>query len=398
MKRTRTLIVLVLAAAVAGVAPGVASAARAHVADHWRPAELELGGYAPYTNWRRPILKLPAAAPTNFLAVAEEDVAQAWHWSNGHGWYCGYLRCAHGPYPIATIWSEVHYFQAVDALQIAAPSPAHAALVRHFGWENTKYWDWRMKAFAPYPGSEGRHANVFFDDSGWLGLALVEAYRATGEHRWLGMAQKDFRFIAAHGWDRRHGGMWWNTWHTAHSGIAIAVDSLLGTLLYLDDGETWQARTALKYINWSHTANEPYWREPFIAAPIIYAEQMLCERGFGAGYCVDAGRMAATLAEEDERGMGGVREFAYNYGPQYDTAFLQWMLAYGQATGETFWLHLAEVNAAAAAVNARGSGLFLGSWWGGPFGNNEVLPHEFQTAGATGALLAWTAVYSQPAG
>jgi len=378
--------IVVLALALLVLAPGAA------LARHEQ--EIGLGGYLPYTNWQRPTLKLPPAPAVNFVGEAESAIGQLWHWSDGHGWYCGYLRCAHGPYPKATVWSEAPMFWAVDAQQLAAPSRAHLALVRYFGRQSERYWDRRLGGFAPYQGDRGAHVQSFFDDDGWLGLGFYEAYLATGEHRWLRDAQRDFRFDASKGWDRRAGGMWWTTYHPFHSGVAISVNALLATLLYVADGQRWQARAAEKYLHWIYTNPRPYWRQGFLAAPVIYAEQLLCEHGLGHDYCVRAGRMAATLAEEDERGLGGVREYAYNFGPQYDSIFMQWMMAYGHATGEHFWLQLAEVNAGAAAENARTpTGLYLSSWWGGPFGSFEILPNELQTQGATASLFAWTALY-----
>ncbi len=74
---------------------------------------------------------------------------------------------------------------------------------------------------------------------------------------------------------------------------------------------------------------------------------------------------------------------------------MQWMMAYGQATGESYWLTLAEVNAAAAAANAaNGQGLWLSSWWGGAIADPETHPNMLRTMGATTSLFAWVGVYS----
>jgi hypothetical protein len=129
----------------------------------------------------------------------------------------------------------------------------------------------------------------------------------------------------------------------------------------------------------------------YVQAPLIYAQYLLCQDGEGEGYCIQAGRVAATLAEQhvDEYG------YEYNYGPEYDAIFMQWMMAYGQATGEGYWLTLAEVNAAAAATNAgKGHGLWLSSWWGGPIADPETHPNMLRTMGATTSLFAWVGVYS----
>ena len=74
---------------------------------------------------------------------------------------------------------------------------------------------------------------------------------------------------------------------------------------------------------------------------------------------------------------------------------MQWMMAYGKATGENYWVRLAEVNAVAASKNATSSdGLWLSSWWGGPIKDPETHPGMFRTLEATTSLFAWTGYYS----
>jgi hypothetical protein len=71
------------------------------------------------------------------------------------------------------------------------------------------------------------------------------------------------------------------------------------------------------------------------------------------------------------------------------------MMAYGQATGEPYWLSLAQVNAAAAATHAAsGHGLWLTSWWGGAIADPETHPSMLRTAAATTSLFAWLELYS----
>jgi len=363
-----------------------------------------LGGFQPLTPWQRPPLTLPQPRPLADAGLAEAGLRQAARWRHGK-WYCEYLRCAHGPYPLVTVWGEVPMFETADALQIAQPSRAHRATVERFALENERYWDRALGGYAPYPGDREANVLAYFDDNGWEGLAFVEAYQATHRRRWLSDAQRAFRFIAARGWDRSGGGgMWWNTLHPYHSGPALASDSLLGALLYGADHERWQLEDVAKYVNWAnanddHDERQLYLEVPgqpesvndYVQAPLVYAQYLLCRDGEGEGYCVQAGRVAATMAEEDVNGFG----YEYNYGPEYDAIFMQWMMAYGQATGEGYWLTLAEVNAAAAAANAaNASGLWLGSWWGGPIADPETHPGMLRTMAATASLFAWTAVYA----
>jgi hypothetical protein len=198
--------------------------------------------------------------------------------------------------------------------------------------------------------------------------------------------------------------MWWNTSHPYHSGPALASDSLLGVLLYGEDHERWQLEDVKTYVDWANAndnhderqlylemPNQPDSVNDYVQAPLIYTQYLLCKDGEGESYCVQAGRVAATLAEQhvDEYG------YEYNYGPEYDAIFMQWMMAYGQATGEPYWLTLAEVNASAAATNAaNGQGLWLSSWWGGAIADPETHPNMLRTVGATTSLFAWVGVYS----
>src|SRR5580704_7880051 len=175
------------------------------------------------------------AQPSDYLRLAEAGLAQSTSWRSG-SWYCEYLGCS-GPYPLLTIWGDVRMFESVDALEIAAPSATHRAEVDRFAHASERYWNPYLNGYAPYPGDRYRGAEAWFDDNGWLGVAFVQAYRATGERRYLHDAQRAFNFAATQGWDAAGGGMWWNTEHPYHAGEALASNSLLGMLLYGIDHE-----------------------------------------------------------------------------------------------------------------------------------------------------------------
>lgn len=343
----------------------------------------------------------------DYEALAQQGIAQAPSWRDG-GWYCEYLGCSHGPYVLLTVWGEVPMFEAVDALQIAHPSAAHRALVDRFARASERYWNPYLDGYAPYPEDRYSHAEAWFDDNGWLGLAFLNAYRATHERRYLHDAQRAFHFIASQGWDASGGGgMWWNTEHPYHSGPALAAGTLLGMLLYQEDHQSRQLSDVIEYAGWANAhdrgdpgqlylekAGEPDSVLDYVQAPLIYAQYLLCMDGQGESYCETARAVAATMARHY---VGD--SYAYNFGPEYDAIFMQWMLAYGQASGETYWLTLAQANAAAAARNAAdGQGLWLSSWWGGPIADPETHPGMFRTMAATTSLFAWLAVYASPPG
>lgn len=363
-----------------------------------------LADITPLTPWRKPLVVLPRPHQLDYLALAQQGVAKGASWSHS-GWYCEYLGCSNGPYPMLTIWGEVPMFETADALQLAAPSGSHRRLVERFGLASEHYWDRARRGYAPYPGDREANVEAFFDDNGWLGIAFANAYLANHERRWLRDAQRAFGFIANNGWDAAGGGgMWWNTDHPYQSGPALASDALLGMLLYSQDHEALQLEDAKAWIDWAnlsdnHDERQLYLEQPnkpesvndYVQAPLVYAQQLLCEDGAGEGYCERAGRVAATMAEQNVNASG----YRYNYGPQYDAIFMQWMMAYGEATGQRYWLRLAEVNAGAAAEHAASSGgLWLSSWWGGPIGDPETHPGMFRTSAATTSLFAWTAYYA----
>jgi Glycosyl hydrolase family 76 len=350
---------------------------------------------APSPTVAKPLAR--TAQPLDYLRLAEAGIAQSANWRSG-AWYCEYLGCT-GSYPLLTIWGDVRMFESVDAVEMAAPSSAHRALVDRFGHASERYWNPYLNGYAPYPGDRYRGVEAWFDDNGWLGVAFVEAYRATGEHRYLRDASRAFDFIAANGWDAADGGgMWWNTDHPYHAGEALAADSLLGMLLYGIDHQRFQLDQARMFIDWGNShdigfhglymSGGPHSTViDYVEGPLIYAQYLLCKATGVNAYCAHSAEQAQSMTE-----IYGVQ---YNFAPLYDSIFFEWMMAYGQAVGDDHWLELAQVNAAAAAQHAAiGDGLWLGSWWGGPIRDSQTLPGMFRTMAGTTSLFAWLADYS----
>jgi hypothetical protein len=338
----------------------------------------------------------PAQAP-NYLELTEEGIHQSASWRSGE-WYCEYLGCT-GAYPLLTIWGDVRMFESVSALEMADPSPAHRALVERFGDASERYWNPYLNGYAPYPGDRYRGAEAWFDDNGWLGLAFVQAYRATGAHRYLRDAVRAFDFIAANGWDTAGGGgMWWNTDHPYHAGEALAADSLLGMLLYDIGHNGYDLREARKFIDWGNAHDIGFHGLylsggpgstviDYVQAPLIYAQYLLCQATGVQSYCSHSAEQAKSMTE--------IYGYKYNFAPLYDSIFFEWMMAYGKAVGESHWQELAQVNALAASRHAAiGDGLWLGSWWGGPIRDSQTLPGMFRTMAGTTSLFAWLAYYS----
>jgi hypothetical protein len=336
------------------------------------------------------------AQSSDYLQLAGAGIAQSASWREG-GWYCEYLGCT-GAYPLLTIWGDVRMFESVAALELAAPSRANRARVDRFARDSEHYWNPYLNGYAPYPGDRYRGAEAWFDDNGWLGVAFVQAYRATGERRYLRDAQRAFRFVASNGWDAGAGGMWWNTQHPYHAGEALAADSLLGMLLYGIDHQGFQLSGARKFIDWGNShdigfhglylSGGPHSTViDYVEGPLIYAQYLLCQATGVQDYCSHAVAQARSMTE--------IYGFEYNFAPLYDSIFFEWMMAYGKAVGDNHWLELAQTNAAAASQHAAAArGLWLGSWWGGPIKDSQTLPGMFRTMAATTSLFAWLAAYS----
>ena len=337
------------------------------------------------------------AQPLNYGALAEQGIAQGASWRSG-AWYCEYLGCT-GAYPLLTVWGDVRMFESVDALEIAAPSAAHRARVDRFARASERYWNPYLNGYAPYPGDRYRGVEAWFDDNGWLGVAFVQAYRATGERRYLHDAQRAFNFVATQGWDAADGGgMWWNTDHPYHAGEALAADSLLGMLLYQIDHERFQLDEARMFIDWGNSHDIGFHGLylsggshstviDYVEAPLIDAQYLLCQATGQNGYCTNSAEQARSMTE-----IYGVE---YNFAPLYDSIFMEWMMAYGKAVGDNHWLEVAEANATQATQHAMiGDRLWLGSWWGGPIRDSQTLPGMFRTMAGTTSLFAWLAYYS----
>jgi predicted alpha-1,6-mannanase (GH76 family) len=58
----------------------------------------------------------------------------------------------------------------------------------------------------------GNFENTYMDDTGWWGVAWLQAYQMTGNTQYLQMAKTDANYIHQKGWDTTcGGGLWWNT-------------------------------------------------------------------------------------------------------------------------------------------------------------------------------------------
>jgi hypothetical protein len=346
-----------------------------------------------------------SVAQQQYLALAKAGVANARRrWSDRRlGWYDARLGDRER-YPLATIWDIVPLFQSLDAIATAQPTPANRSALARFAAGAERYLNRGLRplaGYSPYPGDREADTETWFDDNGWWGLAFINAYKATGSHRYLLDAERALRYIATVGWDPQGGGIWWNTDHPYKAGEALASGTLLATLLYQQTHSAFALGQALKYLAWANTsgfsAAEGLYAgsnlDPtpidYIEAPLIYAQALLCTLTATPADCERASQLQAVALDR----------FGYllDFSPQYDAIYLQWMLALYSLQNDPVLYALAVDNARDARTRALNSeGLYLLSWNGETLPPQYAAPGMLQTQAATTSLFAWLAVYPPP--
>ncbi|HXN36979.1 MAG TPA: glycoside hydrolase family 76 protein [Solirubrobacteraceae bacterium] len=346
-----------------------------------------------------------SVAQQQYLALAKAGVANARRrWSDRRlGWYDARLGDRER-YPLATIWDIVPLFQSLDAIATAQPTPANRSALARFAAGAERYLNRGLRplaGYSPYPGDREADTETWFDDNGWWGLAFINAYKATGSHRYLLDAERALRYIATVGWDPQGGGIWWNTDHPYKAGEALASGTLLATLLYQQTHSAFALGQALKYLAWANTsgfsAAEGLYAgsnlDPtpidYIEAPLIYAQALLCTLTATPADCERASQLQAVALDR----------FGYllDFSPQYDAIYLQWMLALYSLQNDPVLYALAADNARDAQTRALNSeGLYLLSWNGETLPPQYAAPGMLQTQAATTSLFAWLAVYPPP--
>jgi glycosyl hydrolase family 76 len=364
-----------------------------------------------------PAISLPATRPAalssvqaTYLTMAENGVAatHAW-WNKKLGWYIERLGDT-ARYPLASIWDSVPLFEGLDEIAMASPTAAHISAVKSFARYAQNYWNQDLKpgaGFAPYPGDKSAKQETWFDDNGWWGLALVDAYQVTKTAADLTYAEKAFHFIQNEGWDSKHGGLWWTTTHAQgcgdaankcpewHSGEALGAATDLAARLYQATHQKYYLNWALKFIFWANSNildlhNPHYYSKADLAdaglpgnartngrmpedgeGAMLSAMVTLCDTGLsGTLWCVAASNLAGNLWRwmptlDTPSGPGG----ALNAGPQYDTILLRGftdLVAYDEAhhADPTLWYDFITTNADLITPSPANSNRYPLNWNG----------------------------------
>ena len=196
-----------------------------------------------------------SASQARYLKAANQGVKQTNRWWNrGRRWYSSVM----GGSNQASLWGVVPLFEALAGLQIAAPSSRHLHQLNRFAWGAQRYLNPTLEpvpGFGPRPRQHEPGKTTWFDDNGWWGLAFLDAYRATGNGRYLTDAEIAQNFISVSGWDNtpgRPGGIWWNTNHSFYAGESLASGTLLSARLFAITHDKHYLDDATKFIDWAN--------------------------------------------------------------------------------------------------------------------------------------------------
>jgi hypothetical protein len=227
-----------------------------------------------------------AVASRSYLELAEAGIEKTSEWWSGSAdWF--YKQLGSNPNRAqVTLWGSNGMFEALDEIAIADPTAKTKAAVETFARGEQRYWNPNLRpvpGYSPQVGEQSSSQPTWYDDNAWIGIAFLDAYRATGDHAYVANAERAFAFIAAGGWDAEQGGgMWWSTEHQWLSGEALAAASDLAARLYQTTKQAEYLTEAETYIGWANkhlltpqgvylpVASTPY---PYLIEPDSYVNR-----------------------------------------------------------------------------------------------------------------------------
>ena len=260
---------------------------------------------------------------------------------------------------LATNWGIVHLFGAVDALAIADPTPAHKSAVRAFAKGAERYWNPDLRpvpGYGPYPGNRGAGHRTWYDDEGWWGIALYDAFRATGDRRYLRSADRALAFLDS-GWDPRAGGIYWDSNRTFMASESLVGATLLAAYLYRETGAPKYLTLVTKYTSWADRrlrGSDGLYRSrptsdgvpmPYVEGPMATALVVICKATGDRSRCAKGEDLADRTAARFPK---------LTMGPQYDAMYVRALLELYRLDGNRRWYDIA---AAATDRAMTGPGL-----------------------------------------
>ncbi len=350
--------------------------------------------------------KLPARSTlvsqqASFRKLATTGLAQTrtLFWNPQKGWYMGR---SNGDPPVASTWSSFPFLELAAAVAIDSPTKANKAFVDTTFRQAEGYWDKTLGA----NGSGGvswlwgltNTGTAYFDDAGWWGVSYLDAYRATGNRRWLWDAGRALSWIDGFGWDKSGGGVWWDTSHSHKTSEPLAAAAKIAATLYDVTHKAYYLKIAKRYIGWAdaHTRNaqqgDLYGRSAtdgtvmdYVEGMMIDAHLQLCQATKQQSWCKRAESLAAA----------SVNEFPVlaSWAPETDVIYEKALLDLYAVDHNPRWYAVAYANGASAKAKSRASD---GTWslkWDGSY----VLPGTIYAQSATLQLFAWLGAATPPA-
>ncbi len=354
-----------------------------------------------------PVPALPARSTlvtqqAAFRSLAEQGLSdtRTVFWNPAKRWY---TTTPGADSPLATTWFIFPFLELAASVAIADPTAAHRKFVVSTFQRAEGYWDYTLgkNGSGGVSWALGLHhtGNAYFDDTGWWGVAYLDAYRATGNERWLRDAGRALSYIDEFGWDPKNGGTWWDSGHAHKTSEPLAAGALIAATLYHELHKPKYLEIAKRYIGWAdaNTRNPAqgnlYGRSAtdrtimdYVEGMMLDADVQLCKATKQQSWCAKAEGIAAASLEQFP--------VIAPWGPEMDVIYERALLDLYAQDHDPRWYAAVYANGVEAAQHARGAdGLWDRNWTGAWSTNRTIFGQS-----ATLELFAWLAGATPPGG